>query len=99
MSGLTEASPVGGFAEYRPARSRFIDRHDRRHLAVPLKKVGLQGIEWVILGDHSGGSMQVRTLRRRYSSSRSPYALVWKTRILLFRPSTIPNETLFSGLQ
>src|SRR5258708_4019643 len=34
--------------------------------------LGLQGIEWVILGDHSGGSMQVRTLRRRYSSSRSP---------------------------
>ena len=30
-------------------------------------KEGLQGIEWVILGDHSGGSMQVRTLRRRYS--------------------------------
>jgi hypothetical protein len=36
------------------------------------KKLGLQGIEWVVLGDHSGGSMQVRTLRRRYSSSRSP---------------------------
>ena len=36
------------------------------------KILGLQGIEWVILGDHSGGSMQVRTLRRRYSSSRSP---------------------------
>src|SRR5215467_2436921 len=33
-------------------------------------KKGLQGIEWVILGDHSGGSMHVRTLRRRYSSSR-----------------------------
>ena len=33
---------------------------------------GLQGIEWAILGDHSGGSMQVSTLRRRYSSSRSP---------------------------
>jgi two-component system CheB/CheR fusion protein len=27
--------------------------------------VGLQGIEWVILRDHSGGSMQVSTLRRR----------------------------------
>jgi hypothetical protein len=24
--------------------------------------LGLQGIEWVILGDHSGGSMQVRNL-------------------------------------
>jgi hypothetical protein len=36
------------------------------------KKEGLRGIEWAILRDHSGGSMQVRTLRRRYSSSRSP---------------------------
>jgi hypothetical protein len=34
--------------------------------------MGLPGIEWVVLRDHSGGSMQVRTLRRRYSSSRSP---------------------------
>jgi hypothetical protein len=33
---------------------------------------GLQGIEWAILGGHSGGSMQVSTLRRRYSLSRSP---------------------------
>jgi acid stress chaperone HdeB len=33
---------------------------------------GLQGIEWAILRGHSGGSMQVSTLRRRYSSSRSP---------------------------
>lgn len=33
---------------------------------------GLQEIEWVVLGGHSGGSMQVSTLRRRYSSSRSP---------------------------
>ena len=33
---------------------------------------GLQGIEWVILRDHSGGSMHERTLRRRYSSSRNP---------------------------
>jgi len=66
---------------------------------VTVSIVGLQGIEWVILGDHSGGSMQVRTLRRRYSSSRSPYARLWKTRILLFRPSTNPSETLFSGLQ
>jgi hypothetical protein len=33
---------------------------------------GLQGIEWAILGDHSGGSMHVRTLRQRYSSSRRP---------------------------
>ena len=34
--------------------------------------VGLQGIEWAILHGHSGGSMQERTLRRRYSSSRNP---------------------------
>jgi len=33
---------------------------------------GLQEIEWVILRDHSGGSMHVTTLRRRYSSSRRP---------------------------
>ncbi len=33
---------------------------------------GLPGNEWVILADHSGGSMQVRTLRRRYSWSRRP---------------------------
>ena len=39
MISLADVSPVGAFAEYRPARSRFIDRHDRRHLAVPLKKV------------------------------------------------------------
>ena len=47
--------------------SRFL-----HHLKLPFKKKGLQGIEWVVLRDHSGGSMQVRTLRRRYSSSRSP---------------------------
>src|SRR5713101_2674939 len=74
----------------RPGRTRMIEI---------IKILGLQGIEWVILGDHSGGSMQVRTLRRRYSSSRSPYARLWKTRILLLRPSTNPSETLFSGLQ
>jgi hypothetical protein len=38
MSSLTEASPVGAFAEYRP-RGLVIDRLDRRHLAVPIKKV------------------------------------------------------------
>jgi len=47
----------------------------------------------------SSGSMQVRILRRRYSSSRSPYARRWMTRILLLSPSTKPSETLFSGLQ
>ena len=43
--------------------------------------------------------MQVRILSRRYSWSRSPYARRWMTRILLFKPSTKPSETLFSGLQ
>src|SRR5277367_3475409 len=33
---------------------------------------GLLEIEWAILGGQSGGSMQERTLRRRYSSSFSP---------------------------
>ena len=37
-----------------------------------VKFQGLQGIEWAILHGHSGGSMQERTLRRRYSSSRNP---------------------------
>ncbi len=36
------------------------------------KKTGLPGIEWVILRGHSGGSMQERTLRRRYSWSFRP---------------------------
>ena len=36
---FTDATPVGAGAEHRPARSRFIDTHDRRHLAAPLKKV------------------------------------------------------------
>ena len=62
--------------------------------------MALQEIEWVILGRfQSAGSMQVRILSRRYSSSRSPYARRWMTRILLLRPSTNPSETLFSGLQ
>jgi hypothetical protein len=39
MISLADVSPVGAFAEYRPAWSRFIDRHDRRHLASPLKNV------------------------------------------------------------
>src|SRR2546422_959896 len=42
------------------------------------------------------GSMQVRIFKRRYSSSRRPYARRWITRILLFKPSTNPRATLFS---
>ena len=63
------------------------------------QRMGLQEIEWVVLGGHSSGSMHERTLSRRYSSSFSPYARRWKTRILLLSPSTKPSETLFSGLQ
>jgi transposase len=36
------------------------------------KKTGLPLIVWVISTDHNTGSMQERTLRRRYSSSFSP---------------------------
>ncbi len=43
-------------------------------------------------------SIQVRIFSRRYSSSLNPYALLCITRILLLRPSTKPNETLFLGL-
>lgn len=58
------------------------------------------GIVWVnVHHDQMGGSMQARTLRRRYSSLRKPYALRWKTRILLLSPSTKPSGTLFSGWQ
>src|SRR5438093_11016032 len=38
--------------------------------------------------------MQVRILRRRYSSSRSPYARRWSTRILLFSPAQTPYQRL-----
>jgi transposase len=50
----------------RPAAERALAKWEAKI------KLGLQGIEWVILGDHSGGSMHERTLRRRYSSSRNP---------------------------
>ena len=49
--------------------------------------------------DQIRGSIHVRIFKRRYSSSRSPYARRWMTRILLFKPSTKPSATLFSGLQ
>jgi hypothetical protein len=42
--------------------------------AVGSKKRGLLEIEWAILGVQIGGSIQERTLRRRYSSSFRPYA-------------------------
>jgi hypothetical protein len=36
--GLGNATPVGALAEHRPARSRFIEWHDRCHLAHLTKK-------------------------------------------------------------
>src|SRR4030067_1097442 len=61
---------------------------------------GLRELVWVIF-DHfqRTGNMHVSILSRRYSSSRSPYARRWMTRILLLSPSTKPSDTLFSGLQ
>jgi hypothetical protein len=38
MPSLTDVPQIGALPEHRPARSRFIDRPDRRHLAVPLRK-------------------------------------------------------------
>src|SRR6516165_4029144 len=52
-------------------RRGLVSNISQRSVGRFLKK-GLQGIEWVILGDHSSGRMQVRTLRRRYSWSRRP---------------------------
>ena len=45
---------------------------------------------------HNSGSMQVRIFRRKYTSSRSPKARRWRTRILLLSPPTKPSETLGS---
>jgi hypothetical protein len=33
---------------------------------------GLLQIEWVIFSIYNGGNMQVKTFRRKYSSSRNP---------------------------
>ena len=66
------------------------------------RKMGHQEIEWMKTAhffNQCFGSMQVSTLRRRYSSSRRPYARRWRTRILLLSLSTKPSETLFSGRQ
>jgi hypothetical protein len=38
MISLANAPPVDAFAEHCPARSRFVDWHDRRHLATLSKK-------------------------------------------------------------
>jgi hypothetical protein len=38
MMSLRDAAPAGALAEHLPARYRFVDRHDRCHLAAPLKK-------------------------------------------------------------
>jgi hypothetical protein len=63
-------------------------------------RVGLLPAEWVTFAHFQiSGSMQVSTLSRRYSSSCKPYARLWRTRILLFSPSTKPRATLLSGAQ
>ena len=42
-------------------------------LRAPVKnKEDLLPIKWVKLAVHNAGSMQVKTLRRKYSSSRNP---------------------------
>ena len=64
---LPSAAPLGirvGSYIVRPG-DETLDREQFNIEALP-------GIEWVILGDHRAGSMQVRTLRRRYSSLRNP---------------------------
>ena len=45
MISPTHAPPVGALAKHRPARARFIDRHDRRHLAASQKKLVERTIE------------------------------------------------------
>ena len=78
---------------------------DARHYParIAMRRYYIIGSSWNRVGDlwpfHRTGSMQVSILSRRYSSSRNPYARRWMTRILLFKPSTKPRETLFSGLQ
>ena len=54
--------------------TRIVELVGRGRMPVlPVENVlGLLEIEWAILGGQSGGSMQERTLRRRYSSSFSP---------------------------
>jgi hypothetical protein len=45
MISPTHAPPVGALAKDRRARARFIDRHDRRHLAASQKKLVESSIE------------------------------------------------------
>ena len=85
---------------YVAATFRSLTPPAKQRIRRRLVKEGLLGLVWVkIHVNQIFGSMQVRTLSRRYSSSRSPYARRWMTRILLLSPSTNPSETLFSGLQ
>ena len=85
---------------YLPSRNPFFIRSAHRTI---IESHSNKGSSRNSVGEFSSvqraGSMEVSTLRRRYSSSRRPYARRWKTRILLLRPSTNPSETLFSGLQ
>jgi hypothetical protein len=88
--------------EVRPGNSCSIRGEDERRAVKAFlpKKMGLLQSEWVTFAHFQiSGSMQVSTLRRRYSSSCKPYARLWRTRILLFSPSTKPRATLFSAAQ
>ena len=77
-----------------------VDNTGNSYLDLHSENEGLLGLVWVKMHvNQIFGSMQVRTFSRRYSSSRSPYARRWMTRILLLSPSTKPSETLFFGLQ
>jgi hypothetical protein len=74
IDGAGSPNPV--FADWRMLDAPVTGRHEKNWMPFvdgrELRFMGLQGIEWVILRDHSGGSMHERTLRRRYSSSRNP---------------------------
>jgi hypothetical protein len=69
ISDSMEAVTTGARASYRFGTLAQMYKYA---VAQRFAFLGLQGIEWAILGGHSGGSMQVSTLRRRYSLSRSP---------------------------
>src|ERR1700730_9132701 len=77
MFDLTNVSPVGALAEYRPARFRFIELHDRRHLDPPecchrsilpmvLWKVSLSRFPWnhgTVLTKKSGPGISPEAIR------------------------------------
>ena len=69
MLSLTDASTVGAFAEHCPAWPRFIDGHDRRHLATPLKKQSSRAVlhrQHRLMGVTSSMSGNVAMCSRRF---------------------------------